>query len=62
MYDHSQRQSGGYDDQEEKFQSGVSAGSSPASGERHDRDINAAKNILAVGQGRLAEGIPVLSA
>lgn len=31
-------------------------------GERHDRDINAAKNILAVGHGRLAEGIPVLSA
>ena len=29
-------------------------------GERHDRDINAAKNILAVGHGRLAEGIPVL--
>ncbi|WP_143514134.1 zinc ribbon domain-containing protein, partial [Psychrobacter piechaudii] len=24
----------------------------------HDRDINAAKNILAVGLGRLAVGIP----
>ena len=29
-------------------------------GTLHDRDINAAKNILAVGHGRLAEGIPVL--
>jgi IS605 OrfB family transposase len=29
-------------------------------GVTHDRDINAAKNILAVGHGRLAEGIPVL--
>lgn len=27
-------------------------------GAKHDRDINAAKNILAVGQGRLAGGIP----
>jgi putative transposase len=27
-------------------------------GVRHDRDVNAAKNILAVGHGRLAEGIP----
>ena len=26
----------------------------------HDRDVNAAKNILAAGQGRLAGGIPVL--
>jgi IS605 OrfB family transposase len=29
-------------------------------GATHDRDINAAKNILAVGHGRLAVGIPVL--
>ena len=29
-------------------------------GVTHDRDINAAKNILAVGHGRLAVGIPVL--
>ena len=27
----------------------------------HDRDINAARNILAAGHGRLAEGIPCLS-
>ncbi len=27
-------------------------------GVTHDRDINAAKNILAVGHGRLAGGIP----
>jgi len=26
----------------------------------HDRDINAAKNILAVGHDRLAVGIPLL--
>ncbi|WP_296406012.1 zinc ribbon domain-containing protein, partial [Psychrobacter sp.] len=26
----------------------------------HDRDINASKNILAVGLGRLVEGIPSL--
>ena len=26
----------------------------------HDRDVNAAKNILAAGHRRLAEGIPVL--
>jgi putative transposase len=25
----------------------------------HDRDVNAAKNILAAGRRRLAEGIPV---
>ena len=29
-------------------------------GSRHDRDVNAARNILAAGRGRLAEGIPVL--
>jgi putative transposase len=29
-------------------------------GTTHDRDINAARNILAVGHGRLAAGIPVL--
>ncbi|MCK9466665.1 MAG: transposase, partial [Thiopseudomonas sp.] len=29
-------------------------------GVTHDRDINAAKNILAVGHGRPVEGIPVL--
>ena len=29
-------------------------------GSTHDRDINAAKNILAAGHGRLAGGIPVL--
>ena len=27
----------------------------------HDRDVNAAKNILALGHERLAVGIPVLS-
>jgi putative transposase len=26
----------------------------------HDRNLNAAKNILAAGRGRLAEGIPAL--
>lgn len=29
-------------------------------GVTHDRDINAARNILAVGHGRLAVGIPAL--
>ncbi|MFZ2290355.1 MAG: zinc ribbon domain-containing protein, partial [Halopseudomonas yangmingensis] len=29
-------------------------------GVTHDRDVNAAKNILAVGHGRPVEGIPVL--
>ena len=29
-------------------------------GTAHDRDVNAAKNILAAGHRRLAEGIPVL--
>jgi len=29
-------------------------------GVTHDRDINAARNILAAGHGRLAVGIPVL--
>ena len=29
-------------------------------GVAHDRDVNAVKNILAVGHGRLAVGIPVL--
>jgi transposase len=28
----------------------------------HHRDINAGKNILAAGHGRLAGGIPVLTA
>lgn len=31
-------------------------------GATHDRDINAARNILAVGHGRPVEGIPVLTA
>ncbi|EOY2784194.1 zinc ribbon domain-containing protein [Escherichia coli] len=31
-----------------------------ACGERNDRDINAAKNILAAGHRRLEGGIPVL--
>ncbi|HHG0625529.1 transposase [Klebsiella variicola] len=29
-------------------------------GTTHDRDVNAAKNILAAGHCRLAAGIPVL--
>ena len=29
-------------------------------GDTHDRDVNAAMNILAVGHGRLAVGIPFL--
>ena len=29
-------------------------------GAAHDRDVNAAKNILAAGHRRLVEGIPVL--
>jgi transposase len=29
-------------------------------GAAHDRDVNAAKNILAAGHRRLAEGVPVL--
>ncbi|MGS4967028.1 zinc ribbon domain-containing protein, partial [Marivita sp. MB-28] len=29
-------------------------------GSVHDRDLNAARNILALGHGRLAGGMPVL--
>ena len=34
----------------------------PVCGAVHDRDVNAARNILAAGHGRLAGGIPALSA
>ncbi len=38
---------------------GIRAWTCGACGTAHDRDVNAAKNILAAGRRRLAEGIPV---
>src|ERR1700722_16969471 len=39
---------------------GIRAGSCSECGAVHDRNVNAAKNILAAGRRRLAEGIPAV--